>query len=122
MNGMQLRLFKNETTPIAHAAPKAELRYAVVQVSANVVWGIGINKGKAISDAFKWILPFEDMAIEKIGDMYEAIESGELRLVRCSRKLWAYVKKYGGQQHAGKAFFAVVDGEAVLEGTEGENT
>jgi len=99
MNPQQLCLFSGQP---AAAAPRAVrdkrlTHYAVIEVAGqSVVWGIGKNRREAIEDAVASCVDCSKTDIDNADDMADAIQAGEMIVVRCSRRLFKEVGYFGG--------------------------
>lgn len=110
MESVQLNLFGEAFPPPAAKNTKAKdprLKYwAVIEPDVEllfkkgrgpVVWGLGVSRGTAITDAYKWMKDHDPTSRKDMDDLMEDIEIGRFLVVRCSRKVFKEVDQYGGE-------------------------
>lgn len=76
-------------------------RFAVVDMTvANVVWGVGETRAKALQEAARYVIDntLPDYNSIKTGaDFNEALACGRFKVFKCSRDFLYFVRTYGGE-------------------------
>lgn len=99
MNTQQLSLFSDQQV----GQPQKIIRkrrlpyYAVIETGDDpAIWGIAKKREAVVYDALDSLTSCLSIYIDDLDDLNMAIQTGELIIARCSRKLFKEVFIYGG--------------------------
>ena len=117
MESVQLGLFggivKEKKKPIdsrlTHWAVVVMVSERCYMPSGTVVWGLGPTRKIARENAFNEWHEYDPLEIVTMDDLLEKIEFGEVKVVRCSRRLVREVEDYGGE-----CCFVLVPGQGAF--------